>query len=138
MGKKLNILEGIEENVLTFLSNYSDSTMECYFLDPLNEIGSYVSMIRIGTCLRIGCAAYALQHPQISVVYKPAAAAASRFCHNPNFSTRSIRKDAGRKISASHDSRTPETQQKEAGGEADRRAHHVLAEASTLEVPLRL
>lgn len=94
-------------------------------------------MIRIGTSLRIGCPAYALQHPHISVVYKPAAAA-SCFCHNRNFSTRSIRKDAGRKISASHNSRTPKTQQKEAGGEADRRAHHVLAEASTLEVPLRL
>lgn len=56
-------------------------------------------MIRIGTFLRIGCPAYALQHPQISVVYKPAAAA-SRFYHNRTFSTRSIRKDAGRKISA--------------------------------------
>lgn len=93
-------------------------------------------MIRIGTSLEIGCSAYALQHPQISALYQPAAA--SCFCHHRNFSTRSIRNDAGRKISAgnaSHNSRTPETQQEEAGGEADRRAHHVLAEARTLEVP---
>lgn len=55
-------------------------------------------MIRIGTSLEIRCSAYALQHPQISALYKPAAA--SCFCHHRNFSTRSIRNDAGRKISA--------------------------------------